>query len=125
MNAFLLAALADDIFDGVKIFDAYGVSTSISNDPGAYGLVDAANACSAAANIAACAASGYQYFFWDGIHPTAAGHRLLANAMISLVPEPATVVLLALGLFGVATTRRRQTPFHAVAPSRTAYSLTN
>lgn len=121
MNAFLLAALADDIVAGVKIFDAYGVSTSISKDPAAYGLVDAENACAAKANIAACAASGYRYFFWDGIHPTAEGHRLLANAMISLVPEPATVVLLAVGLFGVATTRR----LRGGAPSRPVYSLTN
>jgi outer membrane lipase/esterase len=121
MNAFLLADLADDIVAGVKIFDAYGFITRVSNDPGAYGLVDAENACAAKANIAACAASGYQYFFWDGIHPTAEGHRLLANAMISLVPEPATVVLLAVGLFGVATTRR----LRGVAPSRPVYSLTN
>ena len=50
-----------------------------------------------------------ELFQADGIHPTAAGHRLIAGAMVAFVPEPGTIVLLALGLFGIVATRKRQT----------------
>jgi len=77
-------------------------------NPGAFGLANATDACSAADNILACAEDSYNYFFWDGIHPTAAGHRLLAGAMVAFVPEPGTIALLALGLLGIASTRKRR-----------------
>lgn len=112
MNQALSSALADDIadpIDDVRIFDLFGVSTNIAINYTAFGLTNATDACSAAANIANCALDSYDYFFWDGIHPTAAGHRLLAGAMVAFVPEPATLALLALGLFGIAATRKRQT----------------
>jgi phospholipase/lecithinase/hemolysin len=112
MNQALSAALTDDIADStdnVRIFDLFGFSTAVATNPGAFGLVNGTDACSAIANITACAANDYNYFFWDGIHPTAAAHRLIAGAMVAFVPEPGTIVLLALGLFGIVATRKRQT----------------
>jgi outer membrane lipase/esterase len=112
MNQALSAALADDIADAtdnVRIFDLFGFSTAVATNPGAFGLVNVTDACSADANIVDCAKNQYNYFFWDGIHPTAAGHRLIAGAMVAFVPEPGTIVLLALGLFGIVATRKRQT----------------
>ena len=111
MNQALAAALADDIADitdNVRIFDLFGFSTAVATNHGAFGLVNGTDACSAVANIQACAQNNYNYFFWDGIHPTAAGHRLLAGAMVAFVPEPGTIALLALGLFGIAATHKRQ-----------------
>lgn len=108
MNLSLLTALNDDIANGVRIFDLFGFATNVASDPAAFGLVDAANACSASANILACQQNLYQYFFWDGIHPTAAGHRLLAGAMVASVPEPPTLALLALALFAIIAIRKRQ-----------------
>jgi phospholipase/lecithinase/hemolysin len=102
MNMLLMQELADEIAKGVRIFDTFDFVTNVTSNPGAYGLVDATNACSTV--LTNCD----EYFFWDGIHPTAAGHRLLANAMIAFVPEPTTIVLLALGLFGIAASRKRK-----------------
>jgi phospholipase/lecithinase/hemolysin len=52
-------------------------------------------------------ANSNQYLFWDYIHPTAAAHMVTANAAALLVPEPGTLVLLAIGAgMGVALMAR-------------------
>ena len=71
-------------------------------NPAAYGLADASTACAA---DGACDAS--QAFFWDGIHPTSAGHQVMARLAVAAIPEPATGLLLGLAFLGLAATRRR------------------
>ena len=42
------------------------------------------------------------------IHPTAAGHAILGNAMLAAVPEPETYALMAAGLLILAFRVRRK-----------------
>jgi outer membrane lipase/esterase len=95
MNLALAAALAGDT--GVSIFDIYGLGTSIAANPAAFGLVNVTDACGAPA---ACDPATAQY--WDGIHPTATAHTLIADAFLAeAVPEPSTWAMMLLGFVGL------------------------
>ena len=101
----------------VLTFGVFALTTSIRANPGAYGLADVSNASGAipGANLST-------FLFWDGIHPTAAGHSILATSMVALtmsVPEidPAgcgSVVALVVGVLGLIERRR---PTRARAPA--------
>jgi len=98
MNSALSMRLAGE--SGVTLFDIFGTIDSFVSTPGAFGLVNVTDACGA---IAGCDPS--TSLFWDGIHPTSAGHALLAREMVAAtVPEPADYLLLVAGL--VAVSRR-------------------
>jgi outer membrane lipase/esterase len=109
MNWQLAMDLKDEVKQGdVRIFDVFDLVDTILADPEHYGLSpDITDACSAAANVTACEAANFDYFFWDGIHPTAAGQALFAEAMVTFVPEPSGFALLALALAAMGIARHR------------------
>jgi len=95
MNDALGARLAGET--GVDTFDLFGAVAGIIAKPGAYGLSNIADACIQGACNAA------EYLFWDGIHPSARGHQILASALLAqVVPEPQSYLLVALGLAALA-----------------------
>ena len=99
-----LALLAPDVTDGIHLFDAYGAIQGIVANPGAYGFTNASDAC---AMDPACINDPNHSFFWDGIHPTTAGHALMANLALAELPEPATCLLTLVAGFGLLLSRRR------------------
>lgn len=96
MNQALLSRLDGEA--GVQLFDTYSFLTGVVQNPGAFGFANATDACGAVTG-ADCST----YVFWDGLHPTAALHELIATAA---VPEPGTPLLFVLGLAGLAWGRR-------------------
>jgi outer membrane lipase/esterase len=76
---------------GVLSFDLYALVDDVVANPGRYGLTDVTSPCAA---LPRCNAA--TTLFWDGIHPSAAGHQVIASAMIARVPEPLTLILLAI-----------------------------
>jgi len=99
MNNSLFGAIGND--PDVKLFDLFALQDSWVANPAAFGLTNVTDAC---AQFVTCDPSSY--LFWDGVHPTSAAHQLISNAMIALVPEPTALALLAIGLAGLATSRR-------------------
>jgi phospholipase/lecithinase/hemolysin len=88
----------------VHQLDVQTLFTEVETTPGLYGLNDVTD--SAAPGLEPGATSydtslevpnPNQYLFWDDIHPTAAGHELLAQAAETAVgvPEPASIGLIA------------------------------
>jgi outer membrane lipase/esterase len=105
MNAALAAQLAGE--SGVSTFDIFGLGTAIALNPGAYGFANVTDACGAVVG-----ANCDTYAYWDGIHPTAAAHEVIADAFLVVagVPEPSTWILMFVGFacVGFMAYRRQQ-----------------
>ena len=105
MNDALALRLAGEL--GVTTFDIFGLGTSIALNPGAYGFTNVTDACGA---IIGADCSTYAY--WDGIHPTAAAHEVIADnfLLVAAVPETSTWIMMVVGFacFGFVAYRRRQ-----------------
>lgn len=106
-----LAPLATVHGINIATLNTYLLLDSIIASPAAVGLTNVTDPClTGAVNFSGgtpCATPN-QYLFWDGTHPTAAGHALIADAALAVVtPEPASVLLSGIGLCGLFLLRRR------------------
>lgn len=91
----------------VKTFDVFGLYNSITADPSAFGFNNITDACGNPS--LGCSADIDHALFWDGIHPTSAGHALLAQRVLALaVPEPSTYAMFLVGLIGCGWVARRR-----------------
>jgi outer membrane lipase/esterase len=69
------------VLPGIDIvqFDAFGTLEAVVSQPHRYGLQNVTEACIAPFTpLPSRCASPDRYFFWDGIHPTRAGHAIIA-----------------------------------------------
>jgi phospholipase/lecithinase/hemolysin len=102
-------AAADSV--NISVLDTYALLDSIVASPATYGLSNVTQPClTGEVNYAGgtpCADPS-QYLFWDELHPTAAGHQIVADEALALVtPEPASISLIAAaGLIGLVIRRR-------------------
>lgn len=101
----MLGTLSPAMTDGIRLLDTYSLVDQVVADPAAFWMTDVTSACAASQ---ACIDNPGRTFFWDGIHPTTAGHAILARAALRTVPEPSTVLLLAIGVFVLWSSFRRK-----------------
>ncbi|WP_300453512.1 SGNH/GDSL hydrolase family protein [Accumulibacter sp.] len=90
-------------------FDTEALFKRVTGNRTAYGLEVTDKACVDYLLSGECNPGNWnKWLFWDGVHPTTAGHQILASQFRAAVPEPATLFLLAFGIFGLAASARRQ-----------------
>jgi phospholipase/lecithinase/hemolysin len=103
-----VAALAAQGIHGSYV-DIFALFEEVAADPAAFGLTDIQTPCLVALRadpLADCS----DYLFYDGIHPTDAGHALIAGrftATVAPIPLPASVAFLLGGVGGLLVLRRR------------------
>ncbi len=67
--------------------DAFTLITDIVASPGTFGIGNAEDAClTPLVTAGAICKSPDEYLFWDGIHPTRAGHEIVAGAALDALP---------------------------------------
>ena len=66
---------------GIKIvrLDAFGLLDNVVADPAAFGLTTVTTACLTPSTPPFSCRRPDEFLFWDGIHPTAAGHAIVAQ----------------------------------------------
>lgn len=78
-NSALLAGLftvaANNPGSNIILMDLYKIGDTLAGSPGAFGLTNVTSACFNGVTVCADPDS---YLYWDGVHPTAAGHQLIA-----------------------------------------------
>ena len=87
-------------------FDAMGAQRALTTGAPGNGLSNVSSRCFDSRVPSLCATPD-SYLYWDNIHPTAATHQILGNQMLAAVPEPQTVLMMAVGLLGLLALRRR------------------
>jgi phospholipase/lecithinase/hemolysin len=102
-------AAADSV--NISVLNTYALLDTTVGNPASYGFSNVTQPClTGEVNYAGgtpCA-NPSQYLFWDQLHPTAAGHEIVAEEALALVtPEPTSISLIAVGLIGLVIRRRR------------------
>ncbi len=88
-------------------FDTYRFFNDAIANPGKYGFTNTTGKCVDNLLNGQCNPYDNTWLFWDGVHPTTYAHSLLGAEFRAAVPEPESILLLAIGLLGVFVTRRR------------------
>ncbi|MBL8397174.1 MAG: PEP-CTERM sorting domain-containing protein [Candidatus Accumulibacter sp.] len=84
-------------------FDTNAAYAEVIANKASYGLTDVSTAC-----LSSPTCDPNTWLFWDGVHPTAKGHEILAAKFKAAIPEPSSIVLLAVALFTFGAARRQR-----------------
>lgn len=91
--------------------DVFATFNAAVADPAAFGFTNVTDRCLSVDLMSVCA-SLQAFLFWDGIHPTTQAHAVLAGlfntALNAALPEPSTILLIAIGFGALVWVRARK-----------------
>jgi phospholipase/lecithinase/hemolysin len=103
-NQLLIAGLPR----GAVYVNTFALMHEIVANPSQFGLTDVTDPCYNVTAQTLCTDPN-QYLFFDGFHPTAAGHEIFAQYIAqTAVPEPSTLLMIGSGVLGLAGIARRR-----------------
>jgi phospholipase/lecithinase/hemolysin len=79
-------------------FDTAGLFNELISNGAAYGLTNVTERAFNTLPFPSVAANPNEYLFWDGVHPTTRAHGILAAAVVGVVPEPGSTLMVIGGL---------------------------
>ena len=104
----LEAAFPATAFIPADVFATFNAAVA---DPAAFGFTNVTDRCLSVDLMSVCA-SLQAFLFWDGIHPTTHAHAVLAGlfntALNAALPEPSTILLIAIGFGALVWVRARK-----------------
>ena len=102
-GAFNTALSQSLVGSGAILFDVNALIGNILANQATFGMTNVTQACGFVGN--SCNPS--TALFWDGIHPTAYTQTIVGGAMLAAVPEPSSMLMLAVGICALVAWRRR------------------
>jgi outer membrane lipase/esterase len=105
-----VGALVESDGIDVRFLDMNALIGTIISDPAMFGLTDTTDPCyiGPLQGGGTVCATPDQYLFWDGEHPTAVAHLLVAEAAAVAVAAPSALPPFASGVLLLAATRIRR-----------------
>jgi len=96
----------------VTVFDTAAAQQDVYANPASYGISDVQSPCFAGyvGEAGAMCAEGFDTtrMFWDKVHPSAITHAVLGAQMAAAVPEPQTLLMMAVGMAALLGLRQRR-----------------
>jgi len=104
LESLLAATRKADVNLDLDTFDLFSLLNNAVATPSVYGFSNVTDACKTGdlgAPGSVCDTPD-SYLFWDSFHPSAAGHRLMAQTAFRAIPEPSTLLLFAAALIALS-----------------------
>jgi outer membrane lipase/esterase len=111
----LAAAAAANPGTNVISVDVVSLFAAVQANPASFGFANASQACVLTPSCAANPAAWNSFAFWDGVHPTQAGHALVAATVLEHLQAPARGAVVSTAFGETAFALRRSAAINAMA----------
>ena len=115
LSANLAAAAAANPGANIISVDTASLFAAVQANPGAFGFANASQACVLTPTCVGNPAAWNTFAFWDGVHPTQAGHTLVAAAVQEYLQAPSRGAVVSTAFGETAFALRRSAAISALA----------
>ena len=94
----------------IRYFDVMAAQYELIDHPGAHGLSNVTDGCFSGyvGQAGVQCVNPSEYVYWDRVHPSAVTHQFIGQQMLAAVPEPQSLLMMAVGVLGLLGVSRRR-----------------